>query len=93
MTKDGAATLPGVLDLDPSTLEITYRLPLAGDVDGNGTIDTADQRRVVRGITEPGVHQRSFPQQDSGATLDVNADGDINFVELIDVITRIRDAS
>jgi len=90
ITKDGAAGPPSSLDLDPSTIEITYRLPRAGDLDASGTVDTTDLIWAVRGLTDPASHQRAFPGQDSAATLDVNSDGLLDFVDLAEIITRIR---
>ncbi|MEM1184391.1 MAG: dockerin type I domain-containing protein [Planctomycetota bacterium] len=91
ITKDGKALLDTLdIDFDASTLEITYVVPLPGDVDGSGAVEVSDLVWVIRGVGEPGVHQTAFPQQDSAATLDVNADGYVDAFDVFAVVGMLR---
>ncbi len=89
ITKEGSASLPGALDLDPSTLEITYLLPPAGDVTGDGVVDLHDLIWVARELQSPGAHQGAFPGQNSRVTLDQNGDGWLSFADLVAVAGRV----
>ena len=92
ITKEGSASFAGLpqIDLDPSTLEITYVLPVLGDVDGNGRTTTEDLIWVIRGVNDLELHQSVFPQQNSLATLDVNEDNQVNFLDIIEAVALVR---
>ncbi len=89
ITKEGSASLPGSLDLDASTLEITYLLPPAGDVTGDGIANLRDLVWIARELQSPGAHQRAFPGQNSRATLDQNGDGLLSFNDLVAVAREV----
>ena len=90
-TREGADDLPSSIDIDPSTLSITYTLLPVGDLDANMVVDARDVRWAIIAAGEPKAYQGAFPHLAADALADVNQDGRVDYRDILAVAARASD--
>lgn len=64
---------------------------LAGDANGDGTVDARDTDAFVMAVTDPCRYQAQFPHCDLLCNNDINGDGDVDFFDIgqfIDIVYK-----
>ncbi len=86
LTKEGAATLPPVFDLNPSTLEFDYIEMPPGDFNGDGLVGPEDLGPALLALTDPWGFEREHPLLDASALTDMDGDGDTDLADIEKII-------
>lgn len=89
LTKEGAASLPSAIDLDPVTLRLEYLQLEPGDLNGNGLLDRDDLAWQIRALANPEDVQARFPLLDTAALADMNDDGAVDVYDILDLAASI----
>lgn len=91
LTKEGSATLPGVFDLDPCTLEFDYITIPAGDFNGDGLVNGDDEGPALMALTNPADFERAFPLLNAAALTDMDSDGDTDLADIAAIARLLMD--